>query len=80
MPTKAELEEANEALKAENEDLKAREVATVVVEVEKVSGAEASARAAQSNLVESREYGEKVRRASKSSHLTRRAAQHESLG
>lgn len=75
MPTKVELEEANEALKAENEELKSREVATVVT----VSGAEASAQAAQANLVESREYGESVRQSTKKSHDKRRDLQQKSL-
>ena len=79
MPTKADLEEANAALEAEVAELKDREVATEVVEVPVVAGGEAAAQAAQAKLVESREYGAANRRATRESHLERRAAQQESL-
>ena len=79
MPTKAELEAEVEELQAENEELKAREVATKVVEVPVLNSGEAAAAAAQAKLVESREYGDSVRRATMESNQKRRAAQHESL-
>lgn len=79
MPTKLELEAENKQLKEDLKGLAAREVATEVVEVPVVAGGEAAAQAAQASLVESREYGEENRRATKESHLKRRALQQKSL-
>lgn len=79
MPTKLELEAENKQLKEDLKGLAEREVATEVVEVPVVTGGEAAAQAAQASLVESREYGEENRRATKKSHLKRRALQQKSL-
>lgn len=73
MPTKSELEAENKKLKKDLKDLAEREVAT------EVTGGEAATQAAQAKLNEAREYGEENRRATKESHLERRAAQQESL-
>lgn len=79
MPTKAELVAEVEELQAENEELKAREVATEIVEVPVLSSGEAAAAAAQAKLVESREYGDAVRRSTMESNRKRREQQHASL-
>ena len=55
-----------------------REVATQVTEAPASLGEDVTS-VAQAKLVQSREYGEAVRRSTRESHLKRRAAQHESL-